>query len=312
MDEIRREINELKSAIEDRTEAIDKTLDASSQIARSMEELVLRQNTKNRFQQLNSFVAYILFTLLLGGAFFVLYTSRSASIVAARDEAKDAAKEARARARELQDSQVGRKRSARAAADYYGLIREGRHSEVISGYESLAELTLSETERSVFEDGLKRAKTDMVDAGYLAGVEAFRRNDFEAATAELRRGLAYAEEGERAAQMRYYLGISLGRQGSQEEAVRQLELAIAGRVEQAGIDDARFHLANTLVEFGREEEARQAFRKFADKHPNHRFAQMSRRKAAQILRAARERARMAREAPKPKAPPKPVDDAKPI
>ncbi len=310
MDEIGKEIKELRAVVEDRTEAIDKTLDASSQMARAMEELVARQNTKNRFQQLNSFVAYVIFTLLLGGAFYVLYTSRAASIIEARDTAEDAAKEARARARELQDSQVDRKRSARAAADYYGLIREGRHSEVISGYEALEELTLSEAERAVFDDGLNRAKADMVDAGYLAGVEAFRRNNFEAATAELRRGLAYAEEGERAAQMRYYLGISLSRQGSQEEAVRQLELAIAGRVEQAGIDDARFHLANTLVQFGRLEEAREAYGKFANKHPNHRFAQMSRRKAAQILRAARERARMAREAPKPQAPPKPVDDAK--
>ncbi len=309
MDKIHKEINELKSAIEDRTEAIDKTLDASSQIARAMEDLVVRQNAKNRFQQLNSFVAYLLFTLLLGGAFYVLYTSRSASIIAARDEAKDAAKEARARARELQDSQVGRKRSARSASDYYGLIREGRHSEVISGFEGLKELTLSETERSVFDDGLLRAKTEMVEAGYVAGVEAFRRNDFESATAELRRGLAYAKEDKRAAQMRYYLGLSLSRQGSQEEAVKQLELAITGQVEQAGIDDARFHLANTLVQFGRLEEAREAFGKFANKHPNHRFAQMSRRKAAQILRAARERARMAREAPKPKAP-KPQDDAK--
>lgn len=310
MDEKHSEISELRAVVEDHTEAIDKTLDASSQIARAMEQLVARQNTKNRFQQLNSFVAYLLFTVLLGGAFYVLYTSRSASILEARDKAQDAAKEARARARELQDSQVGRKRSARAAADYYGLIREGRHSEVIAGFDALEELTLSETERAVFDDGLKLAKADMVDAGYLAGVEAFRRNNFEAATAELRRGLAYAEEGERAAQMRYYLGISLSRQGSQEEAVRQLELAIAGRVEQAGIDDALFHLANTLVEFGRLEEAREAYGKFANKHPNHRFAQMARRKAAQILRAARERARMAREAPRPQAPPNPSDDAK--
>lgn len=308
MDEIHKEIKELRGAVEDRTEAIDQTLDASSQVARAMEQLVARQNTKNRFQQLNSFVAYVIFTVLLGGAFYVLYTSRSASIIAARDEAEDAAQAARARARELQDSQVGRKRSSRAAAEYYGLIREGRHSEVISGFDALEELTLSETERAVFDDGLKRAKADMVDAGYLAGVEAFRRNDFESATAELRRGLAYAEEGARAAQMRYYLGISLSRQGSQEEAVRQLELAIAGRVEQAGIDDARFHLANTLVQFGRLDEAREAYGKFASKHPNHRFAQMSRRKAAQIMRAARERERMAREAPPPQPPPKPGAD----
>ena len=297
MDEMQREIKELREVVEDHTEAIDKTLDASSQIARAMEVLAARTNSRNRAQQLNSFVAYVLFTVLLGGAFYVLYQSRSAALTSARDEALESAQEARARARDLQDSQVDRKRSARAAAEYYRLMREGRSSEVIAGYAALEELDLSETEREVFVDGLTNARAEMVEAGFLAGVEAFRRNDFEAATAELRRGLAYADEGQRMAEMRYYLGISLSSQGSQPEAIEQLEKAIEGRVDQAGIDDARLHLANTLVKAGSLTEARQAFVKFATKHPNHRFAQMARRKAAQIMRTARQNERMARETP---------------
>jgi TolA-binding protein len=297
MDEMQREIKELREVVEDHTEAIDKTLDASSQIARAMEVLASRTNSRNRAQQLNSFVAYVLFTVLLGGAFYVLYESRSAALTSARDEALESAQEARARARDLQDSQVDRKRSARAAADYYRLMREGRSGEVIAGYAALEELDLSETEREVFVDGQKNARAEMVEAGFLAGVEAFRRNDFEAATAELRRGLAYADEGQRMAEMRYYLGISLSSQGSQPEAIEQLEKAIEARVEQAGIDDARLHLANTLVKAGSLTEARQEFVKFATKHPNHRFAQMARRKAAQIMRTARQNERMARETP---------------
>tara|TARA_R110002096_G_scaffold77896_7_gene183286 strand:- start:18671 stop:19591 length:921 start_codon:yes stop_codon:yes gene_type:complete len=297
MDEMQREIKELREVVEDHTEAIDKTLDASSQIARAMEVLAARTNSRNRAQQLNSFVAYVLFTVLLGGAFYVLYQSRSGALTSARDEALESAQEARARARDLQDSQVDRKRSARAAAEYYRLMREGRSSEVIAGYAALEELNLSETEREVFVDGLTNARAEMVEAGFLAGVEAFRRNDFEAATAELRRGLAYADEGQRMAEMRYYLGISLSSQGSQPEAIEQLEKAIEGRVDQAGIDDARLHLANTLVKAGSLTEARQAFVKFATKHPNHRFAQMARRKAALIMRTARQNERMARETP---------------
>lgn len=302
MSEIDKEIASLKELVQDRTDAIDKTLDATSQVARSLETLVARQSSKNRLHQLNSFVAYCLFTLLLGTGFFLLYKSRASELEGARGQALKSALESRDRARELQDSQVERKRSARIAADYYELIREGRHADIISGYSALEKLTLSKTERAVFDDGLKQARVDMVDAGYLAGVDAFRRGDYEAATAELRRGLTYAEEGDRAAQMRYYLGISLSHQGSQDEAVQQLELAISGNVEQAGINDARFHLGNTLVQDGRLDEARVAFGTFANKHPNHRFAQMSRRKAAQILRAARERERMARNAPTPQAP----------
>ncbi len=285
--------------MEDHTEAIDKTLDASSQIARAMEVLAERHNSGNRAQQLNSFVAYILFTVLLGGAFYVLYQGRGAALTKARDKAIASAQEARGQARHLQDMQVKRKQSAEAAADYYALMRGGQSGDVIAGYKALEELTLSATEREVFDDGLKVAREQMASAGFLAGVEAFRRNDFTAATAELRSALSYAKGSERTAEMQYYLGISLSSKGVQPEAITQLEKAIEGQVEQAGINDARFYLANAQVKNGDLTKARLAYLQFADTHPNHRFAQIARRKAAQILRAAREAERMARETPRP-------------
>jgi TolA-binding protein len=300
--EIRKDLKDLKIKVADRTDAIDKTLDAASQLARSMEELVARQKHRERLLQANSFAAYLIFTVLLGGGFWLLYNSRAHDLVAARDEAMAAAESAQTQARALQDEKLERKAAAEAATGFYELVRSGRNSEVITAYEKIEKMKLSPAERAAFEDSLKQARSEIIDAGYLAGVDAFRRGDYETAAAELRRGLSYGDEGERAAQMRYYLGISLYRQGSQDEAVRQLELAIAGRVEEAGIQDARFHLANTLMQAGRFDEAREAYAKFAARFPAHRFASLARRKGAQILRAAREQARMVREAPAPKAP----------
>jgi TolA-binding protein len=307
--EIRKDLKDLKIAVTDRTDAIDKTLDAASQLARSMEELVQRQKRRERLLQANSFAAYLLFTLLLGGGFWVLFNSRSGDLVAARDEARASAAEAREELRALQDNQLERQAGEVAAVEFYELVRSGRSSEVIAGYSKVEGKQLSPAERAAFEDSVKRARSEIVDAGFMAGVEAFRRGDYEAAAAELRRGLSYGDDGERAAQMRYYLGVSLHRQGEQEEAVHQLELAIAGRVEEAGIQEARFHLANTLMQGGKFEEARDNYLKFAERFPGHRLAQAARRKGAQILRAAREQARMAREAPPPTAPLNPARGA---
>lgn len=292
------ELKNLRAAVEDRTDAVDKTFDAVSTLARSLEDLVARQSRRERIVNLNSFVAYLVFTFLLGGGFFLLYHSRAGDLVADRERAVEERDAARARARDLEDRRAARVAADKKALAYYELLREGKHSEAIAAYDGLERADLSATERAVVDDGVASARAAMIDAGYLSGVDAFRRRDYEAATAELRRGLAYADEGPRAAQMRHYLGVSLHRQGSHEEAVRQLELAIAGRVEEAGIADSRYHLATALMQAGRTEDARRAFEKFASSHPAHRLAGVSRRKAAQLARAARARSRAAARAAK--------------
>ena len=57
-------------------------------------------------------------------------------------------------------------------------------------------------------------------------------------------------EGPRAAQMRYYLGLSYYKKADYDSAARHLELSLAGRVDQAGVNDVRFYLATCLEKIG--------------------------------------------------------------
>ena len=98
--------------------------------------------------------------------------------------------------------------------------------------------------------------------------------------------VSYEDEGPRAAQMRYYLGVALVKTGAAKDARHELELALAGRVEQAGAVDARYYLATALEALGELDAARTEYDRFASAAPSSPLAVGARRKAMEIARRA--------------------------
>lgn len=284
LDELAGEVDGLRVRLDDQAAVLRRTHAVVTGLAESLGRVVASQRRRERGLNLNSFVAYMLFTLLLGGGFFMLYSTRAGALVEARNEAVKARDTAREQARTLTDDIAARDAAEAAALEYYGLLREKRHAEAVARYAEIERLQLSPTEAALFGEGVEQAKGELVDAGYLAGLDAYRAGELDRAVSELRTALAYEDAGPRAAQMRYYLGVSLHKQGSYQDAVRQLELAIAGRVEQSGGVDVRFYLAAALERLGELEQARVEYDRFASAHPRTPLAVSARRRAAQLSR----------------------------
>src|SRR5258705_7951882 len=79
--EIRRELSETHGIA-------TRTHNAIANLTGSLREVI---GSKERYEQrlnLNSFVAYVLFTVLLGGGFYLLYRSRADRLVSERDAAR--------------------------------------------------------------------------------------------------------------------------------------------------------------------------------------------------------------------------------
>jgi tetratricopeptide (TPR) repeat protein len=288
-----RDFNALQSEVQDVRRRVDelttqnrKMEKALSSLADSVGKVVASARKRERRVSLNSFVAYCLFTVLLGGGFFMLYQSRASKLVGERNHAVQSRDAARQKVAELQTKVQDREKASAAAYDYWKLLRDGKRSEAISRYSKVELSELSPTERELFSAGVKKARAEMVDAGYLSGLDSYRRNNFAKAATDLRRALAYEAEGSRAAQMRYYLGVAQYKMGKHGEAVRQLELALAGGAKRAGISDARFYLAAALEQRGDFEEARAQYDKFASANPKHSLAVAARRKSAALARKA--------------------------
>ncbi len=286
------ELDLLRRKLDEQGAMVRRNQLALTELAESVGKLVVSQRTRERRFTLNSFVAYLLFTVLLGGGFFMLYQSRAGELVAARDRAESDRAVASERATALAAQVEAREQAAHAAHAYWQLLRDGKRSEAIAQYADVQGAELTPTEREIFAEGEKKARAEMVDAGFLAGLDAFRAGKLADAASELRRALAYEEEGTRAAQMRYYLGVSLvkgGKPGDAEDGTKQLELALAGRIDKAGVVDARYWLAVGLEALGRLDEARAEYDRFATAQPQHPLSVGARRKSAALARTARPR-----------------------
>ena len=279
-------LDALRRRLDDQAMVLRKTQQGVTELAESVGRVVTAQRRRERWVSVNSFVAYVLFTLVLGGAFLALYRARAGELVRNRDSAVAERDLARARAKTLDDQLAARTSGAARAFDYYQLLQSGKRTDAVTRYPELASTELTATERAVFEQGHKKAREEIIDAGYLTGLDAARAGEHAKAIGELRRALAYEEEGPRAAQMRYYLGVALVKTGAAKDARHELELALAGRVEQSGAVDARYYLASALETLGELDAARTEYDRFASAAPQSPLAVGARRKAMAIARRA--------------------------
>lgn len=282
----RTDLDALRRRLDDQAMLLRKTQQGVAELAESVGRVVAAQRRRERWLSVNSFVAYCLFAVILGGAFLMLYRARAGELVRNRDGAVAERDLARARAKTLDDQLAARTAGAERAFEYYQLLQSGKRTEAVTRYPELAAAELTPTERAVFEQGHKKAREEIIDAGYLSGLDAARAGEHAKAITELRRALAYEEEGPRAAQMRYYLGIALVKTGAAKDARHELELALAGRVEQSGAVDARYYLATALETLGELDAARTEYDRFASAAPQSPLAVGARRKAMALARRA--------------------------
>ncbi len=282
--DLRVDLDGLRRRLDDHAVLLRKVQQGSTELAESVGRLVEGQRRRDRWVSVNSFVAYLLFTAILGGAMLVLYRSRAGQLVRDRDSAIAERDLARTRAKTLDDQLTARSAAAEQAFAYYQLLTTGKRTEAVTRFGELDQAHLTATERAVFEQGHKQARGEIIDAGYLTGLDAARAGDHAKAISELRRALAYEDEGPRAAQMRYFLGVALLKTRAAKDARHELELALAGRVEQAGAADARYYLASAIEAMGDLDQARREYDKFASGAAQHPLAAAARRKAMALAR----------------------------
>jgi hypothetical protein len=243
-----------------------RTHNAVATLAASLKEVVQRQDKYERGLNLNSFVAYLVFTVLLGGGFYMLYRSHAGQLVNERDAAIRKRDEALSEAAAAKKDVLARDEAARKAADYWQLIKDGRRADAIARYPEIKGERLTPTEAAAFQDAVARSRTEIVDASFADGVEAERGEQWKRAAGEFKRALSYEEDGPRAGQMRYYYGIALVKLGDYVEGAKQLDLAIAAGAERTVGKDARFYLAVSLEQLRQLDRARIEYLKFADAH----------------------------------------------
>jgi tetratricopeptide (TPR) repeat protein len=272
-------LDALRRKLDDNATVGRKTQQAMVQLADSLAAQVASNRKRTRWLNLNSFVAYLLFTLTIGGGFFLLYRTRSASLVTERSTAlreRDAAVD---RATRAESAVADRVRGDTAVWNVYSLIVGNKRTEALAALTALPATSMSKTEHALFAELEQRTRAELVDEQFHNGIAAFRAGKLAEVITNLSAALAVESKGARSAQMRYYVGVAQLKQGQTDVAVDMLTQAIAGDVD---IEDARYYFAVALDIQGLSARARIEYDRFATKHPLSPFTAQATRRSAML------------------------------
>lgn len=251
------------------------------ELAQSIGALVAEQRRRAKWANLNSFVAYLIFTLLVGAGFYMLYRSRAHELVEARDSAQRERDQAVKRADELAAKATARDAADAKAWDIYQLLDAGKRSEAAGKLDSVAGLPLSRTERAVLAARAHETQVMEVDAALKAAAASFKAGRHADVIAPLEAALISEPAGARASTMRYFLGVAYAKTNQLDKATALLTAALAADVDQ---EDARFQLASALDRSGQYAKARTEYDRFATSHPQSQLAVFAMRRSATLAR----------------------------
>ena len=293
--EVQDQLDRLAARMDEFEDGQSRADGAVAELAGSLSDLVARMGRQDRLLSLNSFVAYALFTLLLGTAFYVLYRGRADDLVHARDQAVAARNAANQRADKATSELAARDAAEKKAATFYELLRDHRYRDAIGAADSLKDVRLTRAEKGLIGDALTSAREHLAQEALDRGHGALSRGQLERALKEAQGGLdaglrgsgalgggvGAPLRGEKLAALHYLAGASLARLGRDDQAVVELEKAVAGGAERAA-PDVRYLLAASLDKLGRRDEARDAYRAYAAGAPHKRLAGHARLRAWQL------------------------------
>src|SRR5262249_57689630 len=125
-------LESLRRRLDDHAAQGRKTQAQVGQLAESIAALVAGQRRRSLWLNVNSFVAYLVFTVLCAAGCYLLYRSRAHELSAARDQAVTERDGAVRRADEALARAVAREATDTKAWEIYQLLEVGQRSEAAS------------------------------------------------------------------------------------------------------------------------------------------------------------------------------------
>jgi tetratricopeptide (TPR) repeat protein len=300
-------LDALRRKLDDQATQTRKTSAQVTQLADSIAALVDAQRKRSQWLNLNSFVAYLMFTLLCAGAFYFVYQSRVHEVVSARDRAATDRDTAVRRADEANGKLAARDAADAKAWDAWQLFEVGKKDEAAKKLADLKAAPLSKFEHEVLAARAKQAEMMQVDAALKAANTAFKAGRYGEVVVTLQSALDLQGAAPRVPEIHYLIGLAHLRANEVDKAVPQLEAAVNGDVTD---EDARFQLASALDRVGQWNKARGEYDRFATAHPQSPSAVLAMRRSATLARMPAQApwvtAQQAQQAAKPAAPPAPA------
>jgi hypothetical protein len=164
----------LRRRLDDQSSQGRKTQQQVSQLAESIAALVNTQRHRTRNLNLNSFVAYLIFTMLCGAGFYLLYSSRAHELVDGRERAEHERDAAVRRADDLTVKSIAREQADGRAWDIYQLLETHKRTEATAKLDASRDLPLSRTERAILAARAHETQVMEVEAALKAAAASLK------------------------------------------------------------------------------------------------------------------------------------------
>ena len=274
-------LDALRRKLDDQGTQTRKTSAQVQQLADSIAALVGQQRRRATWLNVNSFVAYLMFTLLCCGAFYFVYQSRVHEVVSARDRAATDRDAAVRRADEANAKLAARDVADGKAWDAWQQLEAGKRDDATKRISELKTAPLSRFEHEVLAARAKQAEMMQVDAALRAAATSAKAGKFGEVVVTLEGALNLSGAAPRAGEIHYQIGVAQLRASDVDKAVIHLVAAVEADVID---EDARFQLASALDRVGQWGRARAEYDKFATAHPQHPSAVFAMRRSSTLAR----------------------------
>jgi TolA-binding protein len=275
LEEIKREI------VESRSLSI-KTNNLVNALAADLKSIAKRQQAYERRMIFNSATAYVVTVAVM---LVILKLAWDARVDAVRAESKESRDRVSQLQKELKAAQVreeGSTRATRQAAEFHELVRQNKLREIIEGYEEVAKLPLTRTERAVFDSAVERAQNELSLISYQSGLEHARTGRWHEAQQALRESLKHKNDAAHSAQASFQLARALRHLGRQREAIPILLSISEASPDKEVMDDATLLLAEAQVDIQAWNDAKSTLRSFIRRFPTSPMINDARGKLADI------------------------------
>ncbi|MFN0252833.1 MAG: tetratricopeptide repeat protein [Kofleriaceae bacterium] len=271
----------LRRRLDDQAAQGRKTQVQVGQLADSIAALVSEQRHRSKWLNLNSFVAYVIFTVVVGAGFYVLYRSRSSELLEARNAARHERDLATKRADDATAKVAAREAADTTAWEAYQLLEAGKRTDAAAKLATVGPQALSRTERAVLAARAHETAIMEVDAALKTAAVSFKAGRHGDVIAPLEAALVGEPTGARRGTIHYFLGVAYAKTNDLARAMGHLQLAVTTDTEHL---DARFQLASALDRGGHFAKARAEYDQFATAYPQSGLAVFAMRRSATLAR----------------------------
>ena len=223
-----------------------------------MKEFGTRQKAFERRQMLSSAAAYALFALLAGRAALFLSGARTAAADSERDKAVAELKALTRSVDKARAEQAAVAAAHRSAAEAYRMMTDLPGERRLEGVTALAKMDQSKLdpfERQALVDRAAALRHELGQAAFERGKDAFRKNDWAAATDEFSRSLTMEPSGSQQLEASFRLGAALVRQHKYEPAIAPLKTFLEMDRGSKNREAAMSLLAQAYAQTGNREQA---------------------------------------------------------